>query len=143
MSGGFFDYKQDCIKDIAESIEGLVHHSGKTRNELHEAGIEEIGGWYTRDVDWWNPEETLARMSYWRDCGSPDEIKKWIEDHNREIVIDFSPETLREFRKAATLLRKAAIYAHRIDWLLSGDDGEDNFQTRLKEELDALKKKRR
>ena len=143
MSGGFFDYKQDCIKDIAESIEGLVRYSGKTRNELHEAGIDEIGGWYTRDVDWWNPEESLERMSYWRDSGSPDENRKWIEDHNREIVVDYSPETLREFRKAATLLRKAAIYAHRIDWLLSDDDGEDSFHESLKEELDALKKKRK
>lgn len=38
---------------------------------------------------------------------------------------------------------KAAIYVQRIDWLLSDDDGEDNFHERLKEELDALKKKRR
>jgi len=35
------------------------------------------------------------------------------------------------------VLRKAAIYAQRIDWLLSGDDGEESFLERLKEELDA------
>ena len=32
----------------------------------------------------------------------------------------------------------AAIYAQRIDWLLSGDDGEESFKRRLKEELDEL-----
>lgn len=32
------------------------------------------------------------------------------------------------------------IYTQRIDWLLSGDDGEESFHSRLKEELDKLKK---
>lgn len=32
-------------------------------------------------------------------------------------------------------LKLANIYLHRIDWLLSGDDGEDSFHSRLKEEL--------
>jgi hypothetical protein len=33
----------------------------------------------------------------------------------------------------------AEIYAQRIDWLLSGDDGEDSFRKRLKEDLERLK----
>jgi hypothetical protein len=35
----------------------------------------------------------------------------------------------------------AEIYAQRIDWLLSGDDGEDSFRERLKEDLEKLKQK--
>lgn len=36
----------------------------------------------------------------------------------------------------------AQVYAQRIDWLLSGDDGEDNFHLRLKEDLANLKSKK-
>ncbi len=36
------------------------------------------------------------------------------------------------------MLRKAEIYAQRIDWYLAGDDGEESFMERLKDELDAL-----
>ncbi len=143
MSGGFFDYQQGYIRDIADSIEDLLRHRGKTRNELHESGINEVGGFYTRSVDWWNPEQTLDRLSDCRNRESLDETRKWIEEHNRKIVVDYSTETIREFKKAVALLRKAAIYVQRIDWLLSDDDGEENFHERLKEELDALKKKRR
>ena len=50
----------------------------------------------------------------------------------------FSPETLLEFRKGYNLLRLAYVYAQRIDWLLSGDDGEDNFHRRLKQDLERL-----
>jgi hypothetical protein len=32
-------------------------------------------------------------------------------------------------------LKAGYIYAHRIDWLLSGDDGEESFNKRLTEEL--------
>jgi hypothetical protein len=32
----------------------------------------------------------------------------------------------------------AQIYAQRIDWLISGDDGEDSFRERLKEDLEKL-----
>ena len=37
------------------------------------------------------------------------------------------------------ILKQAEIYAQRIDWLLSGDDGEESFHERLKEELEELK----
>jgi hypothetical protein len=32
-------------------------------------------------------------------------------------------------------LNQALIYAQRIDWLVSGDDGEDTFHARLAEDL--------
>lgn len=50
----------------------------------------------------------------------------------------YSPETLEEFVTALDLLNKAYIYTSRIDWLVSGDDGEDSFHRRLKQELEAL-----
>ena len=47
----------------------------------------------------------------------------------------FNPETIEEFKIGLEHLRKAAIYAQRIDWLVSGDDGEDSFHERLQTEL--------
>ena len=50
----------------------------------------------------------------------------------------FTPETIEEFKKGLVLLRQAYVYAQRIDWLVSGDDGEDSFHSRLKFELEKL-----
>lgn len=47
----------------------------------------------------------------------------------------FTPETINEFRIGLRKLREATIYAQRIDWLVSGDDGEDSFHQRLKADL--------
>ena len=48
---------------------------------------------------------------------------------------EYSSETIREMKNGANTLEVAAIYAQRIDWLLSGDDGEDSFHSRLEDEL--------
>ncbi len=48
---------------------------------------------------------------------------------------EYSDETFEKFEEALVTLKKAHIYTQRIDWLLSGDDGEYNFHERLKEEL--------
>lgn len=50
----------------------------------------------------------------------------------------YSKETIAEFRNAIYYLKKAQIYAQRVDWLLSADDGEDTFHSRLREELSKL-----
>jgi len=47
----------------------------------------------------------------------------------------YSPETIAEFEKAVKALKLAYVYAQRIDWLLSGDDGEDSFHRRLQAQL--------
>ena len=51
---------------------------------------------------------------------------------------DFDDEIIAHFKDGIKYLEKAAIYAQRIDWLLSGDDGEDSFKRRLKDELSEL-----
>lgn len=51
-----------------------------------------------------------------------------------------SDKTIEEFKVALTTLHKAYVYAQRIDWLLSGDDGEESFHQRLKQDLDSLEK---
>lgn len=61
----------------------------------------------------------------------------WIapEDWNGQ---KWSDETIAEFKKGITLLTIAETYAQRIDWLLSGDDSEETFHERLKEDLEDL-----
>lgn len=74
-----------------------------------------------------------------------DEIENVIELNNSKELDDFgltigygyTTETIAEFEKAVKALRVAKIYAQRIDWLLSCDDGEEQFHQRLKEELNT------
>ncbi len=56
-----------------------------------------------------------------------------------DIVRHYSPETIEEFERAMVILKMAYVYAQRIDWLLSGDDGEDSFHKRLQAQLGELK----
>lgn len=53
----------------------------------------------------------------------------------------YSDETIKEFENAVKYLRIAAIYAQRVDWLLSGDDSEEYFHKRLKRDLNELETK--
>lgn len=54
----------------------------------------------------------------------------------------FPDEVIEEFKKAVQILDTAYVYVQRIDYLLSGDDGEDSFHSRLKEELNSLKERK-
>jgi hypothetical protein len=49
---------------------------------------------------------------------------------------NYSPETIAKFKLASEALERAGAMAQRIDWLVSGDDGEETFHARWKEEVD-------
>lgn len=108
MSGGTFDYNQRRIREIAEYVEHEIAISGKPKTE------RELKDESWRDESWY---------------------EKYPEDLNHNQLRD---EIMAEFKNAYEILRKAEIYAQRIDWYLAGDDGEDSFIERLKEELDIL-----
>lgn len=82
MSGGYFDYTQHTLEDIADAIERAIN----------------------------DPPEINA----------------------------LRPETLARFQDGVIALKRAYIFAQRVDWLLSGDDGEDSFHDRLKVDLAKL-----
>jgi hypothetical protein len=63
-----------------------------------------------------------------------DEIENVIA-LNDDRDYPYTPKTIAEFAKAVKALRVAKIYAQRVDWLLSSDDGQEQFYQRLKEEL--------
>lgn len=50
----------------------------------------------------------------------------------------FSSQTVEELKKAITILKLAAVYTQRIDYLISGDDSENSFHKRLAEDLAKL-----
>jgi hypothetical protein len=70
----------------------------------------------------------------WRD---PDWYKKYPEDL---FHYKYPDEVIEKMKEGIEVLKRAQIYAQRIDWLLSGDDGEESFLRRLEEELNELNK---
>ena len=118
MSGGYFDYNQYHIEQIANDIE------------------EEINGHELDDYE----VQDYVREYFLEGNEEAEYVRK--NKHTIPAKFYYSKETVAEFRKAVRLLRKAYVYAQRIDWLLSGDDGEDNFHRRLKEDLKELKNKK-
>ena len=54
------------------------------------------------------------------------------------LMIANPDQYIEEFKKAMVCLKMAYVYAQRIDWLVSGDDGEDSFHRRLKNELEKV-----
>ena len=92
MSGGYWQYDQDRIGRIAESVQTLIENNDST------------------------------------------EPNRWGDP----IGHGYQPEIIARFREAVVVLRRAEVYAQRIDWLISGDDGEGSFLRRLDEELRAI-----
>lgn len=76
-----------------------------------------------------------------------DEIEQLIIDNDSDEKNEygetkgyhFTEDTITQFKSALALLKVSYVYAQRIDWLVSGDDGEDSFHRRLKEDLEKLK----
>lgn len=48
---------------------------------------------------------------------------------------EYPEEVIEEFKKGLEIIKQAQVYIHRLDWLLSGDDGEETFLERLKDDL--------
>lgn len=108
MSGGAFEYTQYSITMIADEIEKEIERNGRSKT------TEELKNEGWRDDQW---------------------CEKYPEDLN---YYKYPDDIIEEFKKGVEILRKAYVYAQRIDWLLSGDDGEETFMERLKQDLDKL-----
>jgi hypothetical protein len=110
MSGGAFNYDQYKIGYMVDQIEEIVVKNGVEKT----------------------PED--LKEEGWRD---PDWYKKYPEDL---FHYKYPDEVIEKMKEGIEVLKRAQIYAHRIDWLLSGDDGEESFLRRLEEELNEIKK---
>lgn len=108
MSGGHFNYDQYKIGYIADEIEQIIRTSGKPKTK------EELKEESWRDPEWYDKyPEDLYHYKY------PDEV-------------------IQKFKEGLKIIRLAEIYTHRIDWLISGDDGEETFLKRLEGDINRL-----
>jgi uncharacterized phage infection (PIP) family protein YhgE len=68
-----------------------------------------------------------------------DDLQNAIDNNDIEddwgYKYNYSKETLDKFRATVKELKELAIKVNRIDYLLSGDDGEESFHQRWNEEL--------
>jgi hypothetical protein len=109
MSGGAFNYDQYKIGYMVDQIEETVVKNGVEKTR------EDLKNEGWRDPDWY---------------------KKYPEDL---FHYKYPDEVIEKMKEGIEVLKRAQIYAQRIDWLLSGDDGEESFLRRLEEELNELK----
>jgi hypothetical protein len=65
----------------------------------------------------------------------PEEDKNYFDS---DYYYQYPPEVIEKFKEGLNVLRQAEVYAQRIDWLVSGDDGDETFLERLKEDLDKI-----
>ena len=63
-----------------------------------------------------------------------------MENDEEYYEYDRKQELLREISNGLGYLNLAGIYTQRLDWLFSGDDGEDSFFERLEEELEKYER---
>lgn len=164
MSGGHFDYAQYRIDDIIDSIEREIEDATKERpplvtkvgvsvKEIVEKGhyryvnnrfdsFGEAIRYYSNNTKYKVIEQDEKTLLV-EDIFSCElyEVKCYTYEEyaDGEYYPDYTEETINEFRKGVEILKMARIYAQRIDWLLSCDDGEESFHRRLNEELKQLK----
>ena len=70
-----------------------------------------------------------------------DSVEEIISRRGSESYYNWTSETMVELYTGLELLRKASIYAQRINWLVSGDDDQETFHRRLKSDLEELERK--
>lgn len=56
-----------------------------------------------------------------------------------KFYITYPKEIQKRLKEAVKALRIAEIYAQRVDWFLSGDDGDESFLNNLSKDLGKLK----
>lgn len=58
--------------------------------------------------------------------------------YSDQPVFCYSFETIASFKRAIQSIKKTKIMIERISFLLEGDDGEESYHARLKEELSKV-----
>ena len=165
MSGGTFDYIQYRLKDVVEEIKERISRNGKTVqqvwDEMSDMEQQDASQWekpWTFIYHPWcidadaddraNKEMGVDYQTRPFDSLSEEDKKKWnqirrdyilrqIKEHNASVEgSNYSETTIDQLQAMRKTIQKAAIYINRSDWLLAGDDAEDNFLERTKEDLE-------
>jgi hypothetical protein len=63
----------------------------------------------------------------------------WFEKYpDEKFHYKYSDEMIEKFKDGLRHIEIAQIYMQRLDWLLSGDDGDESFMSRLDNDLKKL-----
>jgi len=165
MSGGIFEYRQYFLDEVVEIIEQEVKDATKPKPPLRQVsrivryrklGKNSSTGFVYDEFETIEEaykilvakpfiniivheeerilyEDTNTNTTY--------EIKKYsYEEYTEEGYFpEYTEVTIKEFKKAIEIIKQAKVYIDRIDYLLAGDDSEEDFHKRLKEELSEIK----
>jgi hypothetical protein len=93
---------------VIDDLKSLIEKNGKPKTK------EEMKAEYWSDDDWY---------------------EKYPDD---KFHYKYPDEVIEEFKNAVDLISRAQVYMHRVDWLISGDDGDESFIRRLNEDLKKL-----
>lgn len=129
MSGGSMDYVFSQIDKACDEVQRALAEM-KLR---HEKGL-------------YPTETTGVKKRYWRDAED-----KWAKDSKgkRKFILvatghhasrELSERTIKHLSDALITMRRAAIYAERVEWLTSDDDDAQSFCERLEKQLSEAEK---
>lgn len=100
--------------------------------EYRQHQIRNIWEYLENQLDRQGRERTKEEMVFSKD---------YYEDYPEEKFHITFPEGVQDvMKRAIECLKTAEIYTQRLDWYLSGDDGEQTLYERLKEDLQKLNK---
>jgi hypothetical protein len=160
MSGGHFGFNQYHLGDIADSIEREIERATGPKPPLVTKECVSVCRVVSDSCKSYLSYHYPTFNSALRDFMRPEDYEVLVRTDNMVRVKgkgdgqiyevhhgtyeeyedggsypNYTEETIKEFRNAIDILRRAEIYAQRVDYLISGDDGEESFHSRLKEEL--------
>lgn len=81
-------------------------------------------------------EKYVLEMETTRAHPIPEPKDDFSDEWRKVFMQELKPETVKQFKTGLLIMRMAYAYAQRIDWFLSGDDGEESFHKRLAEDLE-------
>ena len=107
MSGGRFNYENKRLWEYIEFIQNEICKNGK---ELSDKKKKEL---------------CVCDPNY------------LIDNPGEKFYHKYPDEIIEQFKQAIKIIHYANIYAERIDYYVCGDDGDEQFLLRLKEELET------
>lgn len=82
---------------------------------------------------------SIGDYGYWKLDYVIEDIEDVVSNNNLRdeygYATEYSEETIKRIEEGLLAIKKARIFAQRIDWLVSGDDSEKSFHKRLEVEL--------
>lgn len=122
MSGVKWNGNYLCLQEMSDDIEETILKNNK-KIPFENLSVESL---------------TDAQLDYLRSDGGS-HCKKENYEKASIYYSRHTSDTIRNYGLALYFTRLAEIYLHRIDWFESGDDGESDFNSRLKDDLKELK----